>query len=299
MPESGPQPHHLPIHRQILEHTDPTLLLGFHPASSLEKTTGGKLPLSIYESNYETEEAVADGEDKPMSDGENSQMNLKFRELPYTIETGEAEMISVDFVAKGHGNAAAITTGTASKGKTVEKLDKEDRGPQLSREDEELIASLNAKANAIKMLQSRITLLTTYLQSLPPSFIAGKSIEASEVESKQYAPVDYAVLRSIQALLNRLTLLIPADKGMYKQQQLAEQNDVNLVSLLNSMIQNIKDVRETGRKYSVVEQQRQTHSKKGVSNGGSFNSFNFTPSAIDAGFADEKLQMRPSFYEAP
>lgn len=294
MPESGPQPHHLPIHRQILEHTDPTLLLGFHPTSASEKTTGGKLPLTIYESNYEAEGVIADGEDKPMSDGEDSQIKLKFRELPYTVETGEAEMISVDFVAKGSGNAAAITTGTTSKGKTAETSDKQDEGPRLSREDEELIASLNAKSNAIKMLQSRITLLTTYLQSLPPSFVAGKPLDASEVDNKRYAPIDYAILRSIQALLNRLTLLIPADKGTYKQQQLAEHNDVNLVSLLSSMVQSIKEVRETGRKYSIVEHTRQQGKKHGaVSNGGNFN-FDSTLGGISFG-----NQHTESYYEAP
>jgi len=178
----------------------------------------------------------------------------------------------VDFVAKGSGNAAAIETGTTSKGKITEASDKQEKGPRLSREDEELIASLNAKANAIKMLQSRIKLLETYLQSLPPSFVAGKPVEASEVESKQYAPIDYAILRSIQALLHRLTLLIPADKGTYKQQQLAEQNDVNLVSLLSSMVQNIKDIRDTGRKYAVVEHSRSQGKKHTTSsNGGAFS----------------------------
>jgi COP9 signalosome complex subunit 6 len=41
-------------------------------------------------------------------------LNLKFRELPYSVETGEAEMISVDFVARGGGNATAVD-GTAKK----------------------------------------------------------------------------------------------------------------------------------------------------------------------------------------
>lgn len=39
---------------------------------------------------------------------------LKFRELAYSVETGEAEMIGVDFVAKGGGNATAIETGRAA-----------------------------------------------------------------------------------------------------------------------------------------------------------------------------------------
>jgi len=36
------------------------------------------------------------------------QLQLRFKELRYEVETGEAEMIGVDFVARGGGNAGAI-----------------------------------------------------------------------------------------------------------------------------------------------------------------------------------------------
>jgi COP9 signalosome complex subunit 6 len=41
-------------------------------------------------------------------DGVVQAKSTKFKELVYSIETGEAEMISVDFVARGGGNATAV-----------------------------------------------------------------------------------------------------------------------------------------------------------------------------------------------
>lgn len=45
---------------------------------------------------------------------------IKFRELVYSVETGEAEMISVDFVARGGGNATAVEGSVESPGPTAE-----------------------------------------------------------------------------------------------------------------------------------------------------------------------------------
>jgi COP9 signalosome complex subunit 6 len=299
LPASGPQPVHLPIHRQILHsYNESAILLGFHPTAALGGSAGGKLPLTIYESNYEAEEpATAIGEDKEMKDGE-SQLALRFKVLPYSVETGEAEMISVDFVARGGGNATAVdgTTKTPAveksepssdkgKGKTRASKKSEEQDPEaskadeqqiLSREDEELIASLTAKANAIKMLHARINLIAIYLQNLPPSYILNVVPEDVEPTEKKYTPVNHSVLRSIQALLTRLSLLVPADAVAFERQLMSEQNDVNLVSLLSTLTQSIKDVRETGRKFAIVDTQKGIKSKSDRSGGpwggsGSFN----------------------------
>ena len=70
-------------------------------------------------------------------DGAEAPMALKFRELPYSVETGEAEMIAVDFVARGGGNASAIDSaskdarGQASQ-KAVGQVDK--KGKAVDRE---------------------------------------------------------------------------------------------------------------------------------------------------------------------
>ncbi|TVY82630.1 COP9 signalosome complex subunit [Lachnellula suecica] len=289
LPPSGPQPIHLPIHRQILtSYNESAILLGFHPTAVLERSAGGKLPITIYESKYETEEAAVDsGEDKEMKDVE-SQLGLKFKELPYSVETGEAEMISVDFVARGGGNATAVdgtvkkaaaaagTEDVKGKGKTraAKKSEEEETDDTkatnqnpLSREDEELIASLTAKANAIKMLQARINLISVYLQNLPPSYVSDTVPEGVESEGKNYTPVNHSILRSIQALLTRLSLLVPADSTAFEHELLSEQNDVNLVSLLSTITNSIKDVRETGKKSLVVEAQKGIRMKGGGDRG--------------------------------
>lgn len=149
-PVTGPESAHVPIHQQILQtYNETAILLAFHPSSVLEgAAVGGKLPLTIYESVYDNNE----GQGMEI-DGAEAPLDLKFRELPYSVETGEAEMISVDFVARGGGNATAIdsaakdTKGQASqkaigqvdkKGKAVDKESKAvDDASILSPEDEE------------------------------------------------------------------------------------------------------------------------------------------------------------------
>jgi COP9 signalosome complex subunit 6 len=113
IPPSGPESAQLPIHHQLLrDYNETALLLAFHPSSMGEtSSTRGKLPLTIYESVYEGERA-GDGDKSMQIDGQESPLNLKFRELPYSIETGEAEMISVDFVARGGGNATSVQDPT-------------------------------------------------------------------------------------------------------------------------------------------------------------------------------------------
>lgn len=279
LPTSGPQPAQLPIHRQILDsYNESAILLGFHSQTVLEGSVGGKLPLTIYESNYEADEAgaVDSSGDKEMKDGE-PQLGLKFKELPYSVETGEAEMISVDFVARGGGNATAVeiskqpkqeTTTAKGKARAASKHAKDEENDDsntedqhiLSREDEELIASLTAKANAIKMLHTRINLIATYLRNLPPSYTSGDENKNVETDSK-YTPVNYLVLRSIQALLVRLSLLVPADSVAFSQELVSEQNDVNLVSLLSLITASIKDVREVGKKFAVIDSSKVTKGK--------------------------------------
>lgn len=102
---SEPKPFHLPIHERLQSvYNESALLLLFHPASVADQaTSAGKLPLTLYETVWEGSLNADKGMD---IDGQGKQ--LRFRELAYTVETGEAEMISVDFVARGGGNATAI-----------------------------------------------------------------------------------------------------------------------------------------------------------------------------------------------
>ncbi|KAF5548175.1 cop9 (constitutive photomorphogenic) subunit 6 [Fusarium phyllophilum] len=278
LPSSGPTTTILPIHNQILEGwNESAILLGFHPEQVLDHSVGGRLPLTIYESNYEVDDPKADndGEDKKMDDGEPA-LKLKFRELPYSVETDETEMISMNYVAASGGNAAAapqkedkpslsIESNGKGKRRLVESHDEDhskataqDDEVTLTPEEDETIAALTAKANAIKMLQSRILLLTTYLERLPPSYINGNTADSSSMDA-DYTTPSATVLRQIQALVSRLDLVIPSDRAAFEREMLHEANDVNLVRLLNGIVQSVGQARDVGKKFYVVENAKASH----------------------------------------
>jgi len=300
MPKAGPQQVHLPLHREFLEsYNESAILLGFHPSDVLEGTVGGKLPITIYESNYEaeTQAAAEDGEDKEMMDAETS-LSLKFKVLQYTVETGEAEMISVAYIARGGNNSTAVETPAPKekhdiKLKNVARPQKTD-SPEtdaakssLTSTEDEMIAALVAKANAVKMLQSRIDLIVRYLQSLPPSYIDSTIPEGPSDDTKDYMPVDPSVLRSIYALLSRLSLIVPS--GPFEAELLSELNDVSLINLLSSLTASVKEIRETGKKFAVVESGRQktkgNDSNRGVMGGALGSAWDDTP-GLGAGAGD-------------
>ncbi|KAI3331561.1 COP9 signalosome-like protein subunit 6 [Xylariaceae sp. AK1471] len=282
LPKSGPTPSILPIHNWILsEHNESSLLLGFHPEESVKHHAGSRLPLTIYESNYEADEPKTEqGEDKEMRDGEPA-LKLRFHELQYSVETGEAEMISMDFVARGAGNATAVEPRDQKKTAPVNTDDPKGKRKMeateateasantadteehvLSREDEEMIAALTAKANSIKMLQSRINLLATYLERLPPSYLTGDNSAMVTGEGEPTTP-SHTILRSIQALVNRLSLVVPSVTEAYEQEMLSEANDVHLMELLNDVLQSATEVRGIGKKYNVVETSKSQNKKHG------------------------------------
>lgn len=274
LPSSGPTSTILPVHNQILETwNESAVLLGFHPEQVIDHSVGGRLPLTIFESNYEVDDAKTenDGEDKKMDDGE-APLKLKFRELPYSVETDETEMISMNYVAGAGGNAAAVATKDDKPARSVESNGKgkrrlvesqdeernqEDEVP-LTIEEDEMIAALTAKANAIKMLHSRIRLLTTYLERLPPSYVNGEKT-ASESMDTDYTTPSQTVLRQIQALVSRLDLVIPSDEASFEKEMLHETNDVNLVGLLNGIMQSVNQARDVGKKFNIVESAKATN----------------------------------------
>jgi COP9 signalosome complex subunit 6 len=271
LPSSGPTPTVLPIHNQILAGwNESAILLGFHPTEVLGHSVGGKLPLTIYESNYEVDDPKAenDGEDKKMDDGEPA-LKLKFKELPYSVETDETEMISMNYVAGAGGNAAATAVKEEKPARSIESNGKgkrrlveseddtgkeaaQDEDVPLTIEEDEMIAALTTKANAIKMLHSRIRLLTSYLEQLPPSYVNGEK-SGSESMDTDYTVPSQTVLRQIQALVSRLDLVIPSDQASFDKELLREANNVNILGLLNDIMQSANQAREVGKKYSVVE----------------------------------------------
>ena len=107
------------------------------------------------------------------------------------------------------------------------------------------------------MLHARIQLIKTYLQSLPPSYLTTSSdlSTSNTTGSKESGQeIDHALLRSIQALLSRLPLLLPPDDlSNFNHETLAEKSDVGLVSLLGSVSQGVKEAKDLGRKFTVIE----------------------------------------------
>lgn len=316
LPRAGPDSSVVPLHNQILAINESAAILAFHPdEAATSGSTGGRLPLSIYETVFESDEQRRNSgnEDKEMKDsGDDAEgdsegflsaaaiaatTKFRFRELSYSVETGEAEMISMDFVARGGANATSSrgvdllpggdeTSGTRQKpvaalakadvkGKrrAVAKEDADDSDPHtaaaaplepavLSREDEELVAALTAKANAIKMLHARIQLIIKYLEGLPPSYLIsgqGGAAETSDAPAKETTPApppSQTLLRSIQALVNRIPLLVPSTTETFEREMLSEANDVHLISLLNDVVQSVNELRDLGKKFHVVEQSR-------------------------------------------
>lgn len=269
LPRGSPGPNVLAIHNQILERNESALLLGLHTEEIGEDSVGGKLPITLYETNFEVEggnkEAKDDGEDKEMKDGD-AQLKLKFREISYVVETGEAEMISMSSVAGGATSAAsALTrdkpkeTDVKGKGKKVamepEKFDP--NSVALSKEDEDMVAALMTKSNAIKMLKSRIDLIVKYLQKLPPPYMAQVEEEANTGGVGQTEP-SQTLLRLVQALVHRLSLVEPADAEEFKKEIVREENDVATIQLLNELMNRATDTRDVGRKFAAVESGKAT-----------------------------------------
>ncbi|KAF9890993.1 hypothetical protein FE257_005250 [Aspergillus nanangensis] len=257
-PEAGPNTDHLPIHRQILQnYNESAVFLAFHPSQVQgASSSGAKLPLTVYESIYEGEH-VSDSGKSMQVDGEEHSLNVRFRELPYFVETGEAEMIGIDTVARTARNAAGVeaSSGSGSSSKTGKKKGRASEPSAntviLTSEEEELTASLNTRLNAIRTLESRISLIKSYLASIS----SGTEQETAKPGS---AVLSHPILRNINALLSHLSLLTPHEQSAFSAEVLAQSNDVHLVSLLGQLSHSINGMRELGKRTAILTNVRRT-----------------------------------------
>ncbi|KAK5019699.1 hypothetical protein LTR16_001753 [Cryomyces antarcticus] len=300
-PEEGPQAVHVPIMQQLqTNYNDAAVLLLFHPGAIVNGAlSGGKLPLSIYEAFTE-----------PSSENRMDEFNgLKFRELAHSVDTSQAEMIAVDFVAKGGGNATAVTAPSSTDKQAAESGNGIGKGKAkatatpppaatetdaLSAEDEEAIASLTAKANAIKMLHQRINLIRAYLSAQPPSYLNDALLASpTPPQGPQQPPQNrtvatattpnHQILRQILALTSRIPLLTPSDTAAFAREITHQSADVNLVALLANLTKSVVDARAMGRKFAAFERARTDKGNplggqdlglsKGVGVGSGFGSF--------------------------
>ncbi|KAB5577837.1 hypothetical protein GE09DRAFT_1087536 [Coniochaeta sp. 2T2.1] len=283
VPKTGPSSDHLPIHNEILErYNESAILLGFHIEDILaDPKPGNPLPITIYESNYEAEDVAGkdaqcqgQGEDQQMKDSD-TKMVLRFRELPYSTETGEAEMIAMQYIREGAahatregggGGSAKTAAGKNTKGKKPESgaAAPVDQDANLNKDELEQISALQTKANAIKMMRDRIGLLIAYLERLDPAYISGTSHPITEPAdgSGEYLPPSQTILRQIQALVTNIELVTPARQDELEKEMLRETNDVKLVGLLKDVLASVSDMRDVGRKFAIVEGGR-TANKRG------------------------------------
>ncbi|EXJ80223.1 hypothetical protein A1O1_08365 [Capronia coronata CBS 617.96] len=291
-PQDGPLPELIPLQRQAITfYNDSTILLTLHPELINDpSTTTGKLPITIYESVVDAEQPKDD--ESMQVDGEESSA-IKFRQLPYTIDTDETEMIAIDYVAKGAGSAAALDEAAPAP-KPVEQPPADKKGKQrastppeisgqketngtedtttspLTPEEEDHIANITTRLNSVKMLQSRLSLLRSFVQSLPPSYISDQNSAPPTPTSPDPAHLPH--LRNIQALLTRLSLLTPVDSASFAQPlaaaSQAQSNDVALANMLALMGQDIQALSELGRKFATVEGLRGPKSKLGGTKSG-------------------------------
>lgn len=321
-PESGPSPAIVPLQRQAITfYNDSAILLALHPEAIVQAdTTNGRLPVSIYEGvdeiEHQKDEASmqVDGEEPASSE-------IKFRLLPYTIETDETEMIAIDYVAKGAGSAAAVTETTSDtttqaappppppepvvdkKGKkradtpsaaaatAPETEQKSTNGASeivnpLIPEEEDQIASITTRLNSVKMLQTRISLLRQFIQSLPISYLSDQT--SSVAPDLSHLPH----LRNIQALLTRLSLLTPVSPSSVVHPltaaSQAQSNDVALASMLSLLGQDTQALSELGRKFATVESHRNSKIGKvgaaGGGGGGGPGSLGSKPGGVSSGY---------------
>jgi COP9 signalosome complex subunit 6 len=99
------------------------------------------------------------------------------------------------------------------------------------------------------MLQLRLNLLSTYLTSLPPSYLTDASIPVDPTSTTLNQPI----LRSISALLARLPLLTPPDSASFLQETQQSKSDVELITLLSALTRGVQDAKELGRKWQMAE----------------------------------------------
>lgn len=309
VPKTGPSALHLPIHRQISSYNESAVLLGFHVEDILSPASGDPLPITIYESNMEAEDSkeTGEGEDKEMRDAEApTNMVLRFRKLPYTTDTGEAEMIAMQYIREGGANAATVDGNEKhileqfdkkiavndGKGKrravayeesSISKKDASHRPTEpattnpdanLTRAEAEYMSALQAKYNAIKMMRSRLGLIITYLQNLPPAFTAGtqttsEAADFARASNGQYTIPSNNILRHIQALVTNADLVAPAEQATLEHEIQRETNDVNLISMISDLMSSVNEAREAGKKFHIVESARNSRQGRSAATGGS------------------------------
>ncbi|KAJ5752082.1 COP9 signalosome complex subunit 6 [Penicillium odoratum] len=298
---NGPNEAYLPIHRQILQYyNESAVFLAFHPSElQTYETHNAKLPLTIYESALENDNDNDNDAAKDMEIDGQDVPNLRFRELPYSMETGEAEMIGVNTIVQDSATAAVTSHNSHTSSahprkvdeneneftptKITDKIEDESAVGKLNHHEEQckrrtkiptlqtfhlfinfvynsnmgiiwtVIASLTSRLNAVRILESRVTLVKSYVNSISANCSANPS------ESPAYS---HPIIRNVNGLLSELSLLNPSDENGLAKELVCQNNDVLMVSLLGEVAKIARTARELGQKNAAVQTGRQTGSAR-------------------------------------
>ncbi|KAK4510413.1 uncharacterized protein ATC70_004843 [Mucor velutinosus] len=149
---SSPSEADLKLHEQFLQVSESALFLQMDPMALQATGAAKEFPVDIYESIID----IVEGNTR-----------LAFIKSTYKVETGEAECIAVDHVAKPSSSSADTGLGNT------------------------LIAHLTTQRNAIAMLNARIQFLHQYLQDTQSGAI----------------PIDHDIIRQISSICRRSPVL--------------------------------------------------------------------------------------------
>lgn len=117
-----------------------------------------------------------------------------------------------------------------------------------------MIAGLNTRLNAVRTLESRISLIKSYLSSVS---LSSEGATNPEFQQTSTTHLSHPILRNINSVLSHLSLLTPHEQSPLTAETLLQNNDVLLVSMLGQLSQNIKDMRELGRKADIMRTAKQ------------------------------------------
>jgi COP9 signalosome complex subunit 6 len=133
-----------------------------------------------------------------------------------------------------------------------------------------VIAALTAKSNAIKMLKSRLSVISAYIASQmppssPPSYLADASVPVDPSAAPSSA--DLEILRTASALAAQLKLVSPSDFLAFERENLQSKTDVELVTLLSTLTRRANDALILGKKFSMLEGAKRKDRREGMSAG--------------------------------
>lgn len=121
-----------------------------------------------------------------------------------------------------------------------------------------MIASLNTRLNAIRTLESRISLIKSYVASISPESEGGNQKNTTP----STATLSHPILRNINSLLSHLSLLSPQEQSAFSAEVLAQSNDVHLVALLGQLSSSINSMRELGKRTAILTNVRRSNTSR-------------------------------------